>query len=90
MNALDRLLTASPLPACDACRHARPSAHDGLYCHRGAVAPYPCSVERASALLEAWLYGACGFQGRFFEAKPAVLPWTAEDAARSGIRAPPL
>jgi hypothetical protein len=71
MNALDLLLTSSALPACDACRHARASA-DGLYCARRAGAPYPCQIERGSALVEAWLYGACGRHGRFFEAAAAA------------------
>jgi hypothetical protein len=71
MNALDLLLTSSELPACDACRHARASA-DGLYCARRAGVPYPCQIERGSALVEAWLYGACGRHGRFFEAAGAV------------------
>jgi hypothetical protein len=71
MNALDLLLTSSELPACDACRHARASA-DGLYCARRAGAPYPCQIERGSALVEAWLYGACGRHGRFFEAAAAA------------------
>ena len=73
MNALDLLLTSSELPACDACRHARASA-DGLYCARRAGAPYPCQIERGSALVEAWLYGACGRHGRFFEPAAAVTP----------------
>jgi hypothetical protein len=66
MNALDLLLTPSEPPACEACRHARASA-DGLYCARRAASPYPCEVERGSTLVEAWLYGACGRHGRFFE-----------------------
>ena len=66
MNALDLFLTPSAPPACEACRHARATA-DGLYCARRAASPYPCEVERGSALVEAWLYGACGRHGRFFE-----------------------
>ena len=79
MNALDLLLTSSELPACDACRHARASA-DGLYCARRAGAPYPCQIERGSALVEAWLYGACGRHGRFFE------PAAARELARKETR----
>lgn len=67
MNALDRLLTVAPDRLCDACRHARSTDRDGLYCHRIAGTPYPCQVERASSMVEAWLYGACGQHGRFFE-----------------------
>ena len=87
MDALARFLTASATRPCQACRHARATAHDGLYCDRGTVSPFPCEVERASAPLEAWLYGACGSQGRFFEAK-AAPEWIAEDAGRPGIHAP--
>ena len=86
MNALDRFLTAAPDRLCEACRHARASAHDGLYCHRAAGSPYPCQVERTSALVEAWLYGACGRQGRFFEAQP-VPAWILPDAHRRGVNA---
>jgi hypothetical protein len=67
MNALDRLLAAAPDRLCDACRHVRSTERDGLYCHRIAGTPYPCQVERASSTVEAWLYGACGQHGRFFE-----------------------
>jgi hypothetical protein len=74
MDALDRLLTAPATRPCDACRFARATAHDGLYCHRGAQTPYPCAVERASSPVEAWLYGACGGHGRFFEASTAAAP----------------
>jgi hypothetical protein len=74
MDALEILLTAPPDRRCEACRHARPTARDGLYCGRSAGSPYPCAVERASAPIEAWLYGACGRQGRFFEASAAGLP----------------
>jgi hypothetical protein len=83
MNALDRLLTAAPDRLCDACRHARTSDRDGLYCHRIAGAPYPCQVERASSAVEAWLYGACGRHGRFFE--PA-----ADAIARATSRIAPI
>jgi hypothetical protein len=68
MNALDRFLTSAPERSCAACRHARSTDRDGLYCHRVAGTPYPCQVERASSMVEAWLYGACGRDGRFFEA----------------------
>ena len=68
MDALDRFLTAPVPRPCGECRHARQSARDGLYCHREKLAPYPCAVERASTPLEAWLYGACGTRGRYFEA----------------------
>lgn len=67
MDAFDRPLTASPDRPCEACRHARATARDGLYCHRAAASSYPCQVERASTTLEAWLYGACGRHGRFFD-----------------------
>jgi hypothetical protein len=84
MNALDLLLTSSEPPPCDACRHARASA-DGLYCARRAGAPYPCEVERGSALVEAWLYRACGRHGRFFE--PAAAAISAGSAAGALARA---
>jgi len=81
MDALDLLLNAPAPRPCEACRHARASEHDGLYCHR--LSPYPCAVERASSPVEAWLYGACGSRGRFFEAKAAPAPaWTAAAADR--------
>jgi hypothetical protein len=82
MNALDHFLTAAPDRPCETCRYARASAHDGLYCHRVAGAPYPCQVERASAPVEAWLYGSCGRQGRFFEAKAAACAWVLHDTRR--------
>ena len=66
MNTLDLFLTPSEPPACEACHHARATA-DGLYCARRAASPYPCEFERGPALVEAWLYGACGRHGRFFE-----------------------
>jgi hypothetical protein len=78
MNALDRLLTSAPERSCAACRHARSTDRDGLYCHRVAGTPYPCQVERASSIVEAWLYGACGRDGRFFEAD-AGSGWIAQD-----------
>jgi hypothetical protein len=82
MNALDHVLTAAPDRRCEACRHARASARDGLYCHRAAGSPYPCQVERASAPVEAWLYGSCGRHGRFFEAQAAAPGWPLHDADR--------
>jgi hypothetical protein len=82
MNALDHFLIAASDRRCETCRHARASAHDGLYCHRAAGSPYPCQVERASAPVEAWLYGSCGRQGRFFEAKAAASAWVLRDAGR--------
>jgi hypothetical protein len=83
MNALDHFLTAAPDRPCETCRHARASAHDGLYCHRAAGSPYPCQVERASAPVEAWLYGSCGRHGRFHEARAAAAPaWLLHDADR--------
>jgi hypothetical protein len=86
MNALDCFLTAASDRPCEACRHAREFAHDGLYCHRAAGSPYPCQVERASAPVEAWLYGSCGRHGRFFEARAAAAPaWIAPDAQRRGM-----
>ena len=78
MNALDRFLTARDEPLCGACCHARSTDRDGLYCHRVAGTPYPCQVERASSIVEAWLYGACGRDGRFFEAD-AGSGWIAQD-----------
>jgi hypothetical protein len=87
MNALELFLTASAPRPCDQCRYARASAHDGLYCHRDTVAPYPCAVERASSPIEAWLYGACGTHGRFFEARTAPA-WAVEEAAGRGAHAP--
>jgi len=88
MNALDRFLTAPATRPCQACRFARATAHAGLYCDRGTVSPFPCEVERGSSPIEAWLYGACGSHGRFFEARPAAPEWIAEDAAGRGIHAP--
>ena len=89
MDPLDRFLTASADRPCQACRHARATAHDGLYCDRSTQSPYPCEVERASSPLEAWLYRACGRHGRFFEARTAAAPeWIAEGAAGRGIHAP--
>lgn len=67
MIALDRFLAAPAPRPCETCRHARATARDGLYCHRTTGSPYPCQVERASAMFEAWLYGACGRHGRFFD-----------------------
>jgi hypothetical protein len=80
MDALDRFLTARDKPLCGACCHARATARDGLYCHRIAGTPYPCQVERASSALEAWLYGACGRHGRFFEPTAGSPAWIARDA----------
>jgi hypothetical protein len=85
MSALDRLLTAAPERSCGTCRHARATDRDGLYCHRIAGMPYPCQVERASATLEAWVYGACGRDGRYFEPN-AGSAWLAQDARPSPIR----
>jgi hypothetical protein len=89
MNALDRILAASSERACEACRHARGTAGDGLYCHRTAASPCPCQVERASATLEAWVYGACGRYGRYFEeARPTAAPvWTPRGAERRNVTA---
>ncbi len=86
MNALDRFLTASAPRPCQACRYARATAHDGLFCDR--VTPFPCELERASSPVEAWLYGACGRHGRFFEAKAVGPEWITEHAAGRGIHAP--
>lgn len=79
MNALDRLLTVATGRLCAACRHAHATDHDGLYCQRIAARPYPCQVERASSTVEAWLYGACGRDGRFFEPH-AGSAWIAQEA----------
>jgi hypothetical protein len=88
MNALDRFLTAASDRRCETCRHARASVHDGLYCHRVAGSPFPCQVERASAPVEAWLFGSCGRHGRFFEAGPtAAPPWIVRDVQRRGVTA---
>jgi hypothetical protein len=87
MNALDRFLTAAPEPLCQACRHARATVGDGLYCHRTPASPYPCQVERASSTLEAWLYGACGRHGRFFEALARAPAWLAAEAYTRGTPA---
>lgn len=84
MNALDRLLTTASDRLCDACRHARATDRDGLYCHRIAASPYPCQVERASSTLEAWLYGACGRDGRYFEASAQAPAWLAAEAYAHG------
>jgi len=83
MNALDYFLTATPDRLCDACRHARASALDGLYCHRSGGSPFPCQVGRASSTLEAWLYGACGREGRFFEARAAQSSGTTRSELRT-------
>jgi hypothetical protein len=74
MDALDLLLNPPAPRACEDCRHARATAHDGLHCQRGAQAALPCTVERASRAIEAWLYGACGSRGRFFAARTAAVP----------------
>lgn len=74
MDVLDLFLTAPAPRPCEACRFARATAYDGLYCHRGTLTPYPCAVERASSQVEAWLYGACGSHGRFFEAPTGAAP----------------
>ena len=71
MDVLARYLPSIVSPACEACRHARASAGGDLYCVRGGAA-YPCEVERESAGVEAWLYGACGRHARFFEPEPAA------------------
>jgi hypothetical protein len=88
MDALDRLLTAPAARSCEACRFARATAYDGLYCHRGTLTPYPCAVERASSPVEAWLYGACGSHGRFFEAGTAAPARILADAPDRGAHAP--
>jgi hypothetical protein len=84
MNAFDHFLTAAPERRCEACRHARATARDGLYCHRIAVSPYPCQVERASSTLEAWLCEACGRDGRYFEASAQAPAWLAAEAYARG------
>jgi hypothetical protein len=48
------------------------------------VSPYPCQVERASSTLEAWLYGACGRDGRYFEASAPAPAWLAAEAYARG------
>lgn len=83
MDALAHLLTPHECPACEACRHARMSEHDGLYCARQADALYPCEVERGSAFVEAWLYGACRRQARFFA--PNARPESDVTPARHGL-----
>jgi hypothetical protein len=82
MSAVDRYLTAATDRMCEGCRHARATDRDGLYCHRIAATPYPCQVERASSALEAWLYGACGRHGRFFESAAGSPAWIAQGARR--------
>lgn len=85
MDALARYPTRIGSPACEACCHVRASAGGDLYCARGGAA-YPCAVERESAGIEAWLYGACGRNARFFEPKPAALPGRIEaDSPHRGI-----
>ena len=87
MDVLARYLPSIVSPACEACRHARASAGGDLYCVRRGAA-YPCEVERASAGVEAWLYGACGRHARFFQPKPAALPGRIEaDPPNRGIPA---
>ena len=88
MDALERFLTASANRPCQACRYARATAHDGLYCDRCTESPYPCEVERASSPLEASLYRACGRHGRFFEPKAEAPGWIAVDAAGRRIHPP--
>jgi hypothetical protein len=74
MNALDCFLTRAPDRLCEVDRHARESAHDGLHGHRAGGPPYPCQAERASAPVEAWLFGSCGRQGSFLETRAAAAP----------------
>lgn len=81
IDALARFLAPSPARPCQACRHARATAHDGFHRVRDAVTPYPCEVERASTPLEAWLYGACGTRGRYFEATMPATPRRGVNAA---------
>jgi hypothetical protein len=88
MDPLERSPTASANSPCQACRYARATAHDGLYCDRCTGSPYPCEVERASSPLEAWLYHACGCHGRFFEPKATAPEWIAADAAGRGNHLP--
>ncbi len=88
MDPLERSPTASANPPCQACRYARATAHDGLYCDRCTGSLYPCEVERASSPLEAWLYHACGCDGRFFEPKATAPEWVAADAAGRGNHLP--
>lgn len=87
MDALELFLSPPAPRACEDCRHARATARDGLHCQRGAKAAFPCAVERASPAFEAWLYGACGSQGRYFEARTSAVPaWLVEGS--DGTRRP--